>query len=128
MSTIMVVDDEPDIRFVIRKMLEKEGFSIIEADSGEQAMELLKDTVPDLILLDVMMPGLNGWETCAEIKASEDLQHVPVVMLTAKTSEEDKVKAFEKCGANWHISKPLERTKFIDTVKWLLESAPGSGK
>lgn len=128
MSRIMVVDDEPDIRFVIRKMLEKEGYSVIEADSGESAMELLKDTVPDLILLDVMMPGLNGWETCTEIKASGALQHVPVVMLTAKTSEEDKVKALEKCGANWHISKPLERTKFIETVKWLLESAPGSGE
>lgn len=126
MSRIMVVDDEMDIRFVIRKMLEKEGYEVIEADSGEQAMELLKDTVPDMILLDVMMPGLNGWETCEQIKSSEDLRQIPVVMLTAKTTEEDKVKALEKCGAQWHISKPLERSKFIETVKWLLESPPWS--
>lgn len=124
MTTILVVDDEIDIRFVIGKMLEREGYEIIEADSGEQALEVLSSASPDLILLDVMMPGLDGYETCTEIKSREAIKNIPVVMLTAKTAESDKVKALEECGAQWHISKPIDRKKFIETVKWLLASPP----
>jgi CheY-like chemotaxis protein len=124
MSKIMVVDDEQDIRFVIGKMLEKEGYEVIEASSGEESLEILKETKPDLILLDVMMPGLDGWETCAKIKLMKEINQIPVVMLTAKTADEDKIKALEECGANWHISKPLDRAKFIETVRWLLKSPP----
>ena len=124
MSKIMVVDDETDIRFVIRKMLEKEGYEVVTAESGEEAIEILKDTRPDLILLDVMMPGLDGWETCTKIKSNKKTMQTPVVMLTAKTAEEDKIKALDECGAQWHISKPIDRPKFIETVKWLLKSPP----
>jgi CheY-like chemotaxis protein len=125
MKKIMVVDDESDIRFVIRTMLEREGFEVVEAGSGEETLEKLKELKPDLLLLDVMMPGLDGWETCAKIKSENGTKKIPVVMLTAKTSEEDKVKAFEECRAEWHISKPIDRAKFIETVKWLLDSPPG---
>jgi putative two-component system response regulator len=124
MSKILIVDDEMDIRFVIGKMLTKEGFEIIEAESGEVALEVLKENSPDLILLDVMMPGLDGWETCAKIKSEEKTSHIPVIMLTAKTAEEEKIKALEECGAEWHISKPIDRPKFIETVKWIIESPP----
>jgi CheY-like chemotaxis protein len=124
MTKILVVDDEMDIRFVIGKMLEREGYETVEADSGEQALEILKETEPDLILLDVMMPGIDGYETCTEIKSQETTKEIPVVMLTAKTAESDKVKALEECGAAWHLSKPIDRKKFIETVKWVLESPP----
>jgi CheY-like chemotaxis protein len=124
MNEIMVVDDEADICFVISKMLEREGYKVITAESGEKAIEMLKGAKPDLILLDVMMPGLDGWETCAKIKTQQETMEIPVVMLTAKTAEEDKIKALEECGAEWHISKPIDRPKFIETVKWLLESPP----
>lgn len=124
MSKIMVVDDETDIGFVIRKMLEKEGYEVVTAESGEEAIEILKDESPDLILLDVMMPGLDGWETCMKIKSDKKTMQTPVVMLTAKTAEEDKIKALDQCGAQWHISKPIDRPKFIETVKWLLKSPP----
>ncbi|MFV2040745.1 MAG: PleD family two-component system response regulator [Candidatus Hydrothermarchaeales archaeon] len=124
MTKILVVDDEMDIRFVIGKMLEREGYETVEADSGEHALEILKETVPDLILLDVMMPGIDGYETCTEIKSQETTKNIPVVMLTAKTAESDKIKALEECGAAWHVSKPIDRKKFIETVKWVLESPP----
>ncbi len=124
MKNIMVVDDEMDIRYVIRKMLEREGFAVMEAESGEDALDKLKKAKPDLILLDIMMPGIDGWETCARIKSNNDLTSIPVVMLTAKTAEEDKIKALEECGAEWHISKPIDMAKFVETVKWLLESPP----
>lgn len=124
MAKILVVDDEPDILFVIGKMLEREGHFVLKAESGERALEVLKDDRPDLILLDVMMPGLDGWETCREIKSKDAIAHIPVVMLTAKTADEDKIKALEECGANWHISKPIDRPKFIETVNWLLTAPP----
>lgn len=131
MSTILVVDDEEDIRFVLGQMLKREGYEVLSAGSGEEALEMLKKTRPDLILLDVMMPGLDGWETCARIRSQEDTKDITVAMLTAKTSDEDKIRALESSGADWHISKPIDRAKLIDTVRWLLESPPrrhGHGK
>ncbi len=124
MTKILIVDDEMDLRFVIGKMLEREGYDVVEAESGEAAIDLLKETLPDLILLDVMMPGIDGWETCTKIKAQGKTSNIPVVMLTAKTADEDKIKALEECGAEWHLSKPIDRKKFIETVKWVLESPP----
>jgi CheY-like chemotaxis protein len=124
MTKILIVDDETDIRFVIRKMLEREGYEVIEAASGEDALYSLKETTPDLILLDVMMPGIDGWVTCERIKSGDETKKIPVVMLTAKTADEDKIKALEECGAEWHVSKPIDRVKFIDTVKWVVESPP----
>ncbi len=123
MSRIMVVDDEKDILFVIGKILEKNGHEALKVESGEEAMEILKSETPDLILLDVMMPGLDGWEVCSKVKSNEKLKNIPVVMLTAKTSDEDKLKALEECGANWHISKPIDKVKFLDTVTWMLDLA-----
>ncbi len=124
MTKILIVDDETDLRFVIGKMLEREGYEVVEAQSGEDALELLKEIVPDLILLDVMMPGIDGWVTCSKIKGGQKTSNIPVVMLTAKVSDEDKVKALEECGAEWHVSKPIDRKKFLETVKWVLESPP----
>jgi CheY-like chemotaxis protein len=124
MKKILVVDDESDILFVISKMLEREGYETVKAESGEKAVEVLKETKPDLILLDVMMPGWDGWETCSKIKANEETKQIPVAMLTAKTADADKIKALEECGAEWHISKPIDRPKFIETVKWLLDAPP----
>jgi len=122
MTRIMVVDDESDIRFVIGKMLEKEGFEVVHAESGEEALELISSSKPDLVLLDIMMPGLDGWETCRKIKSRHG--DLPVVMLTAKTDDVDKIRALEECRADWHISKPIDRGRFIKTVRWLLERPP----
>lgn len=122
MSKIMVVDDEADMRFMVRKILENEGFDVEEAESGKAALEKLKNVTPDLILLDVMMPGLDGWETCKRIRQNKNTESVTVAMLTVKSSDEDKVASFDEGLADWHISKPFKKKRFIQTVKWLLES------
>jgi len=121
---ILVVDDEPDLRFILRKILEREGYAVAEAESGEKALELLKTEKPDLILLDVMMPGLDGWETAKKIKSSPESKDVKIAMITAKVQEEDKIKSFEESGVEWHITKPVDKTRLITTVKWLLEYQP----
>ncbi|MBI5253434.1 MAG: response regulator [Euryarchaeota archaeon] len=120
----MVVDDEPDIRYLLRKMLEKEGYEVTEARDGRECLEKLKKERPDLILLDIMMPGMFGWEVSKRIKEDEATKSIPVAMLTVRTSEEDKVKSLEESLADWHISKPMDREKLMETIKWLLETPP----
>jgi two-component system alkaline phosphatase synthesis response regulator PhoP len=126
MKEIMVVDDEKDFLYEMKKILEKEGFSVITAESGPEALETLKDNKPDLILLDVMMPEMSGWEVAKKIKKEEDTKNIPITMPTVRNSLDDKIQRLEGSGADWHISKPADRTRFIDTVKWLLENPPKS--
>lgn len=122
MRKILVVDDEADMRFMVRKILESEGFEVQEAEDGKAALEKLKNFIPDLILLDVMMPGLDGWEVCKRIRDNEETKSVIVTMLTVKSSDEDKVISFDDALADWHISKPFKKKRFIQTINWLLES------
>lgn len=122
MAKIMVVDDEADMRFMVRKILENEGHEVIEAEAGKVALDKLKEVKPDLILLDVMMPGLDGWEVCKQIRENKETENITVAMLTVKSTDEDKVTSFDDGLADWHISKPFKKKRFVKTVKWLLES------
>ncbi len=119
MARILLVDDEPDIRYITKRMLEKEGHEIIEACDGEECLQKLESEKPDLILLDVMMPGLKGWEVCRKIKAEEKTRSIPVVMFTVRTSEED-LEESRKCGAEAHINKPFEREELLRVVNRVL--------
>lgn len=120
MATILLVDDEPDIRVLTRMMLEKAGHSVVEAVNGEEGLEMLKKHRPDLILLDVMMPGMKGWKVCEKIKANKKTMNIPVVMFTIRASEDSVKKSYE-CGADAHISKPFDIKELLDTVDKLLK-------
>lgn len=124
MTELMVVDDDPGIRFIVQKILSEEGYDVIEAESGAQCLEKLKVERPDLILLDIMMPGIDGWETCRKIKDDDDLKSIPVVILTVRGSDQDKSKSFQESGANAHITKPIIWEKLLSTVKWVLKNVP----
>ncbi len=124
MTEVMVVDDEPGIRFIVRKILSNEGYDVIEAGSGKECLEKLKVGRSDLILLDIMRPGMDGWETCRKIKDDDDLKTIPVVMQTIMGSNEDKSKSFQESGANAHITKPIISEKLLSTVKWVLKNVP----
>ncbi|HXM90593.1 MAG TPA: response regulator, partial [Candidatus Dormibacteraeota bacterium] len=91
-ATILVVDDEPQIRRVLRTTLTAEGYTIIEARDGTEAFEKVRDAKPDLILLDMNMPGVDGLQTCREIRTSSE---VPIIMLTVRSAEKDKVRALD---------------------------------
>lgn len=125
---ILIVDDEPDILLILRKILEKEGYKVIDAESGEEGLKKIKEVKPDLALVDIMMPGMDGWEVCRRIKENEDTKDITVAMLTVKTEDPDKVKSFDEALADWHIAKPIKRERLIKTVKWLLESPLERGK
>jgi CheY-like chemotaxis protein len=119
---IMVVDDEPDIVYVVRSILEKAGYEVVGANSGEEALDRLMEENPDLVLLDVMMPGIDGWETCRRIK--EKSKHILVAMLTVMAGVADKEKSFRFSGADAHITKPIIEEKVLGTVAWLLKCKP----
>jgi two-component system KDP operon response regulator KdpE len=113
---VLVVDDEPRMIHFIRLNLEHDGFLVSEATSGGRALEQLRDQLPDLILLDVMMPDLDGFETLQLIR---EISSVPVIMLTAKGEEDDRVRGLE-LGADDYITKPFSPRELVSRVRAVL--------
>jgi len=127
MTRILVVDDEPDIVYLVSQMLRKEGYEVETAYSGDEALRRLDEIKPDLILLDVMMPGTNGWETSRKIKSDPKHRMIPIAMLTVKSSEEDMERSFKYAGCDAHIPKPIVRKRMLNTIRWLLDNLPEKG-
>ena len=105
-ETILIVDDEEDIIELIKYNLKNEGYSILTAESGEQAIKIAKQSRPDLIVLDLMLPGMDGLEVTRYLRSNEETSDMPIVMLTAKGEESDIITGLE-LGANDYISKPF---------------------
>ncbi len=120
MTKIMIVDDEEKIRYIVRKMLEGEGYEVLEAEGGQQCLDILESDKPDLILMDVMMPEMDGWEAALAVKKDEANKDIIISMLTVKSEDEDKIKSLDEASADWHIAKPIKRDKLLQTVSWLL--------
>lgn len=118
-GTILVVDDEPDIAETIRFNLAREGYKVIVAESGEEALQVIRKTIPSLVVLDLMLPGIDGMEVCKSLRASETTQHLPVIMVTAKTEDADIVSGLE-VGADDYITKPFSPRVLLARVKALL--------
>lgn len=116
MSRILIVDDNREIREVITILLEGEGFETEEASSGEEALRKIKDGGFDLILLDVMMPGLNGYQTCVEIRKTTN---APILFLSARSQVEDKTMGFLS-GGDDYLPKPFSYQELLGRVKALL--------
>src|ERR1700677_5056423 len=121
-AKILIVDDEPQIRRVLRTTLTSQGYTVAEARTGDEALEHIRSERPDLILLDVNLPGISGLETCREIRASSD---VPIIMLTVRNSERDKVQALD-AGADDYVVKPFGVEELMARIRAALRRAgPG---
>jgi CheY-like chemotaxis protein len=105
-ARILVVDDEPDIRLLARVILERAGHAISEAGSGEEAIEALRSDAPDLMVLDIRMQGMDGWEVLEEVRSDETLRRVPIVMLSAHTTPSSADRALA-LGAKAFVTKPF---------------------
>lgn len=110
---ILIVEDEANIRELLRLYLEREGYTVLEAENGVEGIKRWKSEKPDMLLLDVMMPVMDGWAVCKEIRAESD---VPIIMLTAKGETADRVSGLEM-GADDYIVKPLEMPEVIARVR-----------
>ena len=117
---ILLVDDDPNISHLVKLYLEKEGFAVIEAARGDTALDLFRKETPSLVLLDVMLPGLDGLQVLREIRQTSK---TPVIMLTAKDETFDKVLGLE-LGADDYVTKPFETKELVARVKAVLRRAP----
>ena len=116
---ILAVDDEPDVVLILRTALQTEGYDVQTAASGPDALALAREFLPDLILLDVMMPGMSGFEVLRELKNDESTAAVPVIMLTG-VSERAKIKEALTTGTTYYIVKPFEFDDLLDKVRQAL--------
>jgi phosphate regulon transcriptional regulator PhoB len=118
-KTILVVEDEDDIQELIRYNLEKEGYKVHCAATGERALKDVRSRKPDLVLLDLMLPGIDGLTVCREIRSLSDVRRIPIIMLTAKGEESDVVAGLE-VGADDYVTKPFSPRVLIARVRALL--------
>ncbi len=119
MRKILICDDESAILNILDFSLTAEGYQVIQAADGEQALALSASELPDLIVLDVMMPRRDGFEVCALLKASRETADIPVLLLTARDRREDRDKGRE-AGADGYITKPFSPQRFLEKVNGLL--------
>jgi two-component system phosphate regulon response regulator PhoB len=119
-KTVLVVDDDRPLRTLCRASLEEAGFRVIEAADGEQALASVHDEQPDLILLDIMMPGISGWEVTSALLADRATDRIPIVFMSARTELADRVRAFG-LGAQDYVTKPFDPRGLAETVAKTLD-------
>jgi twitching motility two-component system response regulator PilG len=114
--TVLVVDDSKTIRNVAEKLLQKEGYNVVTADNGFEALPKIVDHRPDIIFLDIMMPRLDGYQTCSVIKNNVDFKHTPVVMLSSKDGVFDRAKG-RLVGSEQFVTKPFTREDLLEAIE-----------
>lgn len=118
--TILIADDEKHLRGALELLFKREGFRVLAADDGEQAIAVARTEKPDVCLLDVMMPGVDGYEVCRRLRSHYRTRHIPILLLTAKDTEDDKLEGLG-CGANDYVTKPWSRAELVKRVRNHLE-------
>jgi two-component system cell cycle response regulator DivK len=116
---ILVVEDQEDNRRIMRDLLTSAGYEVIEAVTGEEGMAAAETHRPDLILMDIQLPGLDGYEATRQIKANPDLEHIPIIVVTSYALSGDDVKAFE-AGCNAYVSKPFSPRELLAKIREFL--------
>jgi DNA-binding response OmpR family regulator len=123
MASVLVVDDEPDLRMIFRLSLEGEGFEVREAADGAEGLELLAAEPPDILILDVMMPGMDGFEVLTAMRQRGLAPATRTVLATCRTSERDHLRGWE-LGADEYLTKPFEADELADRLRHLLSCSP----
>jgi len=116
---ILIVDDEPDLVETVRFPLEMEGYQVLVSNNGEEGLNQARKEIPDLIILDLMLPRLDGYKVCRLLKFDERYKHIPILMLTAKIQEKDKLLGKET-GADEYMTKPFDIDTLMEKVKFYL--------
>jgi len=120
LKKILIVDDEADVVEVIEMLLKSEAYDVLKAYDGKEALGILEDDTPDLVILDIMMPEIDGVEVCRRMRKLEKMKEVPIIMFSAKLSAQDKKNSFD-AGADGFITKPFNARGFISGIKTYLE-------
>lgn len=118
-SKILVIEDDPLILTLIKATLTREGYEVVTADNGSDGLRLVEETHPQLVVLDITMPGLNGYQVCHYLRSEASTMHLPIIMVTALSRPADQRRGFE-LGADDYLSKPFQLTELITRVRSLL--------
>ena len=119
-SVVVCIEDEPDMIDLIRLILKRKGYDVIGANGGEAGIEAIKKNNPDLILLDLMMPDMDGWEVYQQIKADPAIESIPVIIVTAKAQSIDKVLGLQIAKVDDYITKPFSPQELVDSIERIL--------
>ncbi len=119
MNKVLIVDDDPDIRTLYRLVLRQEGLEVIEAENGQEALDKIQAEAPSLVLLDIMMPGMDGYEVCRRLRSDPRTARLPVLMFSAKGTSADRKNGF-KVGANGFVVKSAGPRALVTRIRSLL--------
>jgi DNA-binding response OmpR family regulator len=119
---ILIVDDEKDLVSLVSLHMKMAGYDVLSAADGEKALEIIQEVKPNLIILDLMLPEIDGWEVCRRLREESDMQKIPVIMLTARTQADDKLRGFV-VGADDYVTKPFSPRELVARVKRVLARA-----
>ena len=122
---ILLVDDEPSIVKMVGKRLEVEGYEVLVAMDGQEAIDKARSLAPGLIILDLMLPKLNGYEVCTMLKQDPQYQRIPIIMFSAKAQDKDEKTGLE-CGANAYVRKPFRAQELLEQIRTLSGGAPAA--
>jgi len=119
MAKILIVDDSPTETFAFKTMLESHGYEVITAENGADGVAVAKSEQPDIVLMDIVMPGLNGFQATRQLTKADDTKHIPVVIVTTKDQETDRVWG-QRQGASGYLVKPVTESGLVDTIQLVL--------
>lgn len=119
-KTILVVDDEPDIRLILKARLEAAGYRVETAGNGLEALNCIRSQPPDLVILDLMLPGMDGYAVCAMLKRDRRFSHIPIIILSARSQAQDR-KTGVALGADAYLTKPFQPQELLATIEQLID-------
>ena len=120
MARILIADDSPTEVYVLQKLLERHGHQVLVAEDGEQAVRITQEEQPDLVLMDVVMPNLNGFQATRLISRDDDTRHIPIIIVSSKNQETDKMWGLRQ-GAKGYLGKPVSEDEIIEQIQSLLD-------
>jgi twitching motility two-component system response regulator PilH len=121
-SKVLIVDDSPTETYKMETVLKKHGYKVVKAENGEDGVEVAKKELPDLVLMDVVMPGLNGFQATRLLTKAKETSHIPVIIVTTKDQPTDKLWG-KRQGAKGYLVKPVDDNQLIDTIKQVMAGA-----
>ena len=121
---IVYVEDELEMIDLVKLILNRKGYEVIGAAGGREGLDIIRDVLPDLVLLDLMMPDIEGWEVYQQMRADDATKHIPVIIITAKAQNIDKVLGLHIAKVNDYISKPFSPQDLVTSVEKVFESIP----
>jgi twitching motility two-component system response regulator PilH len=122
MARVLIVDDSPTETFTLKTMLEAKGFEVLEAENGADGVALAREELPDVVLMDIVMPGLNGFQATRQLTKDDKTAHIPVIIVTTKDQETDKVWG-QRQGAKGYLVKPVTEDQLAQTIQSVIDGA-----